>query len=168
MRFEVEIEEAVVFDDTIDPAQDEDDRRWFDHEISLARYAEQTEPIRVVFRAVARHPDASELLAGFGQPLLKRSKKIPRAELTGDARNVVLILVDGLRRDALGCYGGTEVETPHLDALAEEAFVYDRAHTPATWVWPAMASVLTGMVPAQHGVQDYEHCFLSDLIGTVD
>src|SRR5437899_5315151 len=36
-------------------------------------------------------------------------------------RNVILIISDTMRRDALGCYGGRWVQTPHLDTFAKRA-----------------------------------------------
>ncbi|MDO0930212.1 sulfatase-like hydrolase/transferase [Streptomyces sp. DG2A-72] len=40
-----------------------------------------------------------------------------------DRPAVLLITADQLRRDALGCYGGRAVGTPHLDRLAGEGTV---------------------------------------------
>ncbi len=40
--------------------------------------------------------------------------------------NVIMIVNDTFRRDCLGCYGGTEVDTPYLDAFARESVIFDR------------------------------------------
>ena len=65
-------------------------------------------------------------------------------------RNVLVIFCDQLRRDLLGCYGGTCVRTPHLDALAQDGVVFDRAYTPVALCSPARASLLTGVYPHRH------------------
>ena len=69
-----------------------------------------------------------------------------------DAPNVILVVVDTLRADHVGCYGSTRQATPHSDALAREAFVFQRAYSAAPWTRPAVASVLTGTTPFAHGI----------------
>jgi arylsulfatase A-like enzyme len=57
---------------------------------------------------------------------------------------------DQLRRDLLGCYGGTLVRTPNLDALAADGCVFDQAYTPVGICSPARASLMTGVYPHVH------------------
>lgn len=64
---------------------------------------------------------------------------------------ILLITTDQLRRDAIGCYGGTAVATPHLDRLAADGTVYDRAYTASPWCLPSRASLVTGQYPRSHG-----------------
>ena len=45
--------------------------------------------------------------------------------------SVVLVIVDTLRADRLGCYGGPEDVSPELDALASESIVFEAAHCTA-------------------------------------
>lgn len=66
--------------------------------------------------------------------------------------NIVLILTDQLRTDALGCYGGTHVPTPHLDALARRSTVYDRCYVNNPICTPSRASLWTGKSIFGHGV----------------
>ena len=67
--------------------------------------------------------------------------------------NVLLISVDTLRADRLGCYGG-RAPTPEIDALARRGarFPVAVAHAPLTA--PSHASLLTGLLPPRHGVRD--------------
>jgi arylsulfatase A-like enzyme/Flp pilus assembly protein TadD len=66
----------------------------------------------------------------------------------------VIVTVDTLRADRLGCYGSRDVATPRLDriaaggALAVEA----SAHVPLTR--PSHVSIFTGLLPTQHGIRD--------------
>ncbi len=61
--------------------------------------------------------------------------------------NVVLVLFDSLRKDCVGLYGTPpwgEVKTPHLDALAKEAMVYDRVYPESLPTLPTRRAVYTG------------------------
>ncbi len=71
-----------------------------------------------------------------------------------DRPPIVLISIDTLRSDRLPIYGYGEVETPAIDALAADGIVFERAysHTPLTL--PSHVSILTGRLPADHGVRD--------------
>jgi arylsulfatase A-like enzyme/Tfp pilus assembly protein PilF len=70
------------------------------------------------------------------------------------ARHVVIVTIDTLRADRLGCYGRADVATPRLDriaaggALALEA----SAHVPLTR--PSHVSIFTGLLPPEHGIRD--------------
>ena len=78
----------------------------------------------------------------------------PQADLHPIAKqNVLLVTIDTLRADALGCYGGPAV-TPALDRLAAEGVRFDFAHAHAVVTLPSHASILTGQYPFQHGVRD--------------
>ncbi len=66
-------------------------------------------------------------------------------------RGVILIVVDTLRRDALGVYGGPPGITPNLDRWAGEGIRFEQAISHASWTLPATASILTGLFPAHHG-----------------
>ena len=70
------------------------------------------------------------------------------------ARHLVLVTIDTLRADRLGCYGSRDVATPNLDRLAREgAMALDATvHVPLTR--PSHASLLTGRLPAEHGLRD--------------
>jgi arylsulfatase A-like enzyme len=59
-------------------------------------------------------------------------------------RNIVLIVVDTLRPDHLGCYGNDLVRTPNLDALARESLRFTRVFPEAMPTVPARRSILTG------------------------
>lgn len=70
-----------------------------------------------------------------------------RSRDPSDARpNVVLVLVDALRRDHVGLYGHDVPTTPFLDELAERGVVFDNAWSHAPQTFNATAAVLTGQV----------------------
>lgn len=75
--------------------------------------------------------------------------------LAGDAPPpIVLISIDTLRSDRLPAYGYDSIETPAVDALARDAILFERAYSPAPLTMPSHASILTGLLPADHGVRD--------------
>ncbi|MBN2563220.1 MAG: sulfatase [Phycisphaerae bacterium] len=65
--------------------------------------------------------------------------------------NVLLIVIDTLRVDRLGCYGSDLGATPRIDQLASEGVRFERAYSHAPWTLPAFASILTSLYPPQHG-----------------
>jgi arylsulfatase A-like enzyme/Tfp pilus assembly protein PilF len=71
-----------------------------------------------------------------------------------DRPNVVLITIDTLRADRLGCYGFGLAHTPAIDRLAAEGVRCLDAATSAPITLPAHASIMTGLYPPAHGVRD--------------
>jgi arylsulfatase A-like enzyme len=62
----------------------------------------------------------------------------------GDGRNVVLIVIDSLRADHLGCYGARGMRTPNIDALARDSMRFTRVYPEAMPTMPARRSILSG------------------------
>ena len=73
----------------------------------------------------------------------------------GRKPNVVLILTDNHGAWTLGCYGNKDIRTPHLDRMASEGVLFTRAHANNAVCSPTRASLLTGLMPSQHGVHTY-------------
>jgi arylsulfatase A-like enzyme len=73
-----------------------------------------------------------------------------------DARpTVVLVMVDTLRADRLGCYGYPIETSPRLDAWAgQQAVVYEDAVADASWTLPSLVSIFTGRSVLNHRVGD--------------
>jgi arylsulfatase A-like enzyme/Flp pilus assembly protein TadD len=69
--------------------------------------------------------------------------------------NVILITIDTVRADHLGCYGAKNIQTPTLDGLAHDGVVFERALSQVPLTWPSHAVILTGLYPFQNGVQDF-------------
>jgi len=80
---------------------------------------------------------------------------------------VVLISIDTLRADHLPAYGYAGVETPALEAFRKEAVLFEAAYTHVPLTLPAHASVLTGRLPAAHGIHDNLGYTLSPAVETL-
>ena len=66
--------------------------------------------------------------------------------------NVILITIDTLRADHLGCYGYEKLPTsPRMDAFADQATRYTRHYASSPWTLPTHASLFTGLNPFEHG-----------------
>jgi arylsulfatase A-like enzyme len=66
--------------------------------------------------------------------------------------NILLVVVDTLRADHLGAYGARTHLTPALDALAEEAYVFEKAFATSAWTKSSIASLFTGIFPSRLSV----------------
>lgn len=66
--------------------------------------------------------------------------------------NVILIILDTMRRDRLSAYGHDRETSPAFDGLAGEGTRYTRAIAPAQWTIPAHGSLFTGLMPSDHHV----------------
>jgi arylsulfatase A-like enzyme len=66
--------------------------------------------------------------------------------------DVLLLTIDTLRADRLGCYGAASGSSPRLDALAASGVVFDDAACPMPLTRPSHFSMMTGLYPRQHGV----------------
>jgi arylsulfatase A-like enzyme len=66
--------------------------------------------------------------------------------------NVVLLVLDTVRADHLGCYGYQRPTTPRIDALAARADRHERVESTAPWTLPSHASMFTGQLSFEHGI----------------
>jgi arylsulfatase A-like enzyme len=69
--------------------------------------------------------------------------------------NVVVVSVDDLGWDELGCYGNTFNETPRIDALAARGVRFTQAYAAAPLCSPTRAALVTGRYPARTGITDF-------------
>jgi arylsulfatase len=68
------------------------------------------------------------------------------------AETVVLITIDTLRPDHLGCYGSTRATSPWIDRLAAGGLRFETAYSTSCWTPPAMSSIMTSLYPRDHAV----------------
>jgi choline-sulfatase len=69
--------------------------------------------------------------------------------------NILLLMADQFRGDALGCDGNEQIHTPHLDRLASEGARFRCAYSSTPTCTPARAALLTGLSPWRHGLLGY-------------
>jgi arylsulfatase A-like enzyme/tetratricopeptide (TPR) repeat protein len=76
--------------------------------------------------------------------------------------NVLLISIDTIRPDRLGCYSTEYIQTPHIDALASRGVLFERAfaHNPMTL--PSHVNMMMGTTPLYHGVHENSNSILHE------
>jgi choline-sulfatase len=87
---------------------------------------------------------ALALCAGALAPLLRTPPAGP---------SLLLLSVDTLRADRLGCYGYPIARTPNIDALAASGTLYETVIASAPVTLPSMATLMTGLDPPAHGAR---------------
>ncbi len=76
--------------------------------------------------------------------------------------NILLIIIDTLRADHLGCYGYQEIKTPNIDRLAREGVLFTNATCQVPLTLPSHCCILTGTHPMYHGVRDNAGFYLEE------
>ncbi len=95
--------------------------------------------------------------------LILRPGTPDRDEASGAGRapatrpNVLLISLDTLRPDHLGCYGYPRDTSPHLDQFARSAVQFTNARAQAPWTLPSHMSLFTSQLPSRNRVYDLNH-----------
>ena len=93
-------------------------------------------------------------VAGLASLLLSVGLNAQTPARAGRPPNVLFILCDDLRPDALGCYGSKHVKTPHIDGLATDGVRFANSFCTTSLCSPSRASILTGLYAHRHGVRD--------------
>ena len=83
-------------------------------------------------RAIASAACAAALLVGCG-----KERAAPF-----DGPDLVLVTIDTLRADHLGCYGYERGTSPAIDALAAKSVHFERAYATSSWTLPSIASIM--------------------------
>lgn len=65
--------------------------------------------------------------------------------------DLILIVIDSLRADHLGCYGSPLPTTPTIDTLAASGTRFISAHASSSWTQPSVMSLFTALSPPRHG-----------------
>jgi arylsulfatase A-like enzyme len=150
VRFTAAVDGRSLWTTSLNPAASRRDRRWFDERIDLGGYAGKT--VELSLDTTAEQPGRRLAgIPGWGTVRVVRETTHARQPARADAPNVLVLLVDTLRADHVGCYGATPSPTPNLDALAGSGLVFTQAIAQASWTLPSVASIFTGLHPRSHG-----------------
>ncbi|MCC6489007.1 MAG: sulfatase [Candidatus Hydrogenedentes bacterium] len=146
-RFHVALESGGkrvdLLDETLEPATVEPHRMWVPFEKDLSEYAGQE--VTLHFSVDCLELTAADY-AFWGNPIVY-SKVQDIASIP-----VILIVCDTLRADHLSTYGYLRETSPHLDAFAKEAVVFENAIAQETWTLPSHGTMFTGLYPKNHGL----------------
>src|SRR5258708_21065438 len=153
-------------------------------EIDLAKTASRrisAQPITVLFGKLSRcqRPHSGLPCDKLNSPMVPTFRRlilILTALATLDAAaqtpakpplNVVLITIDTLRADHIGCYGYKQIKTPNIDALAADGARFDSAFAVVPVTLPSHTSMLTGTYPMLNVMHDFSGNKLSPLQPTL-
>lgn len=79
------------------------------------------------------------------------------------ARNLILISIDTLRADRLGCYGYPRPTSPFLDRQARAGVLFEEASATSSWTYPSHASMFTGLYPGRNGATELKQRMRADV-----
>ncbi len=82
------------------------------------------------------------------------SKHASAATPSADRPNILLVTIDTLRADFVGCYGRKEARTAVLDALASRGYLFEHAVTHTCLTGPSHTTIITGLLPVHHGLSE--------------
>ncbi len=71
---------------------------------------------------------------------------------TSNRPNILFILTDQQRQDSMACYGNDWIETPNLNTIADQSFIFDNAYVTQPVCTPSRASIMTGLYPHAVGL----------------
>ncbi len=114
----------------------------------LMPQAESNKPVITAPWTYLRAPQADPVTSG---PPISQALSEPLWDADSQP-NILLISIDTLRRDHLGCYGYPRDTTPAIDRLCSDGVVYEDAAVPVPKTTPSLTSLLSGLYPKTHGV----------------
>src|SRR5439155_1735828 len=149
VRFAVAVDGRQVFARTLDPASRRRDRRWFDERVDLGPWADKDVEIVLATEAAGTGPLGAP---GWSHVRLVRESRRARQAASATTPSILVVLVDTLRADHLGCYGAAPSPSPVVDRLAAGGLVFEQAVAQSSWTMPSVATLFTGLHPRSHGV----------------
>ena len=73
-----------------------------------------------------------------------------------DGPNIILIVIDCLKANNLGCYGYNKNVSPYIDELSKQSILFKNAYSNAPWTKPSVATIFTSLYPNLHNVINTE------------
>ncbi len=73
----------------------------------------------------------------------------------GEQPNIILMSIDTLRADHLGCYGYKSRTSPFLDEFSSKCVLFEDVTAPYPWTLPSHGSLLTGYYPSRLGLTSH-------------
>jgi len=167
VKFQILLEEDgnqhELYSRILDPFLRVKDREVISQELDLSPLGGKK--VKISFLTQAQNPDTGQKgLSFWYNPLLFQKKDSKKQ----DKINVILISLDTLRADHLGCYGYTRNTSPHIDSLAQDSAVFQNAYSQSPWTLPSHTSMLTALNPYHHQVYLKEEKMHPSIITVAD
>lgn len=149
IRFTVRVAGQERFAHELNPIHTRHDRRWVDGSIDLRDLAGRSVDLDFITTADDGEPHATP---GWSDVRLVTQRWVKRQPASPETPSLLVLVVDTLRADRLGCYGARPSPSPNLDALCRRGLVMEQHVAQAPWTMPSVATILSGLHPRQHGV----------------
>ncbi len=118
------------------------DEVWERRVINLSQFSETNVRILFTFDPDPREQD-SEAILYLANPVIRKKRE--------ETKNVLLISLDTLRADHLGCYGYKRNTSPRIDKFAASYARFDNAFAHSSWTLPSHLSLFTSRYPLETG-----------------
>jgi arylsulfatase A-like enzyme len=175
VRFVVTLDGRQIYARVVNPAGTRRDRRWIEERVDLGIETERTVELTLAteLETPGQRPAGTP---GWSHVRIVEQSWRDRQVASAKAPSVLVVLIDTLRADRLGCYGASPSPSPNLDGLAKTGLVFERAIAQAPWTLPSVASIFTGLHPRSHGVigsapgpprDEPDPAFLADVLPTL-
>ncbi len=163
VRFSVQVSvdgesgRTTIFDRILAPRQRPAERGWVTARVPLACFAGRR--VTLHFATEDRGRGNSARFAAWANPMI----------VTPDEgrTSVLVILVDALRADRLGCLGNARRLSPHIDSYSRRGDLFTTAYAASSWTVPSVASIFTGLYPYEHGVRYLNTLSLDQRLATL-
>jgi len=140
--------------ETLAPAQVKEHRKLFKQRIDLAEYAGQKIIISLLTQAAETREKPSksvtDLAFWFNPVIYSQRSGVDSRDETGC--NIILISLDTLRWDRLGCYGFEKDISPNIDLLADDGVQFQHCYVQSNWTLPSHVSLFTSLNSYRHQV----------------
>ncbi len=141
VKLQVAGREQVLHRSRLDPTRNKEHRGFVPQSVDLA--AHSGKPVRLSFETLSPASVPDPRAAVWGNPVISGKD--------GGEPLVVVYLVDTLRADHTSVYGYSRDTTPRLAQFARDAVVFETAVSQAPWTRPSVASLMTSLLPSEHG-----------------
>jgi len=152
LRFVVAVDGREVLARDVDPAERRRDRRWFDEHVTLEAWRGRR--VAVTFTVTPTEPGATLAgTPGWSRIRVVRRTTVTRQPADPTKPNLIVVVVDTLRADAVGPRDGRPSATPKLDAFGARGVVFTQAVSQSSWTLESVSSLMTGLHSRTHGAR---------------
>lgn len=148
-----------LFHASLNPEKRDGDKQWFSQEVDLGDYTERT--VTITFNTKATNSGRNNYYSAWVNPVfIEMENSDPKL-------NVILISMDTLRADHLGCFGYARDTSPNLDAFSREGVRFTQVIAQAPYTISSHMSMLTSLYPSFHKVNLIRESTLNPKIETL-
>jgi len=164
IKTEPSSEPKELFSQLVELPREPTAHQIFFHRLNLAAYQGKRVTIILATEKVGQDKDKAihELIPAFWINPLVYSPRKP-GTVTEGRPNIILVSIDTLRADHLGCYGYSRPTSPTMDNLAAHGLIFTRAFSHAPYTLASHMSLLTGLYPGRHRVLYLNQCLASSI-----